>query len=176
MDAHERGDALAGPLAELRALLADAARSLQHAGARSELRADLVRGPALLGRRARLVRRGRIWRLGVVLLAPSGEVFAGGTVVTGAPLGHPNFRSAIALERRELQVAARRGRIPPDEVVTVGARPVALDPAAFAADPGPFVVTGDGLGVRWSPAADPVAAGPYLAERVALLLDPPEGA
>lgn len=175
-DRDDARDALAGALHALRARLADAADRLGAAGVRTELRTDLVRGPALLGRRPRLVRRERVWRLGVVLLGPAGQIFTGGTVVTGAPLGHPNFRSALALERRELQVAAKRGRIRPDEVVIVGARRVALDPAGFVADPGPFLVDGGRLLVRWSPAADPVPVAPYLAERVALLVDPPEGA
>lgn len=169
-------DPLDRPLAELRAILDDAARRLRAAGARTELRTEPVRGPVLLGRRSRLVPRERVWRLGVLLLGPSGEAFSGGTVVTGPPLGHPNFRSALALERRELQLAARRARIPPDEVVIVGARPIGLDPAGFAADPGPFLVEGERLLLRWSPAGDPVPVAPYLAERVALLVDPPEGA
>jgi len=165
-------------LGAARAAFADAAARLADAGARSELLAEYhpPRRVALLTRPPVLRGIGRVWRLGVLLLEPDGAVRATGEVLSLADPGHPNHRSAVAERRRQLRLAARRGRLPLGEVVDFAARPIELTRDGLAA-PGPLALEEHGVTVRWSPTGGgtvPLAA--YLAERVDLLAHPRPGA
>jgi len=100
-----------------------------------------------------MVPHGRVWRLGQFLLTPEGELLRTGRVVRVA--GTDRRRSVVAAsitEHHQLALAARRGGYREGETVAFDARPV--DPQ----DPG----------------VPDLAA--YLAERAALLIEPPGGA
>ncbi|MFC5500986.1 hypothetical protein ACFPJ4_01895 [Lysinimonas soli] len=151
---------------------------LTAASARTEILAEL-HPPRKFGpfRRApRMTRLGSVWRLGVLLLAPDGRLYATGQVIRAADPRHPNFTSASGEVRREIREAARAAGLPPGETVDFDAAPIELD----ADTPGgPVVRVGDELRVSWngSRSLDSlVPFGRYLTERVELLADPPEGA
>lgn len=183
--------------------LVDAAARLTTAGARTEALAEYVpAGRTLLVPRAERMRRlGSVWRLGVLLLAadvegPTGSAGSdgsGGRTGNGAPAvpalyatgaitrahepGRTTYIAASAERRRQLRVAAHRGRFDPAETVNFDATPIAVDESLVGAS-GVLTVRDGEAYVRWSPttpdAATPFAA--YLAERVDLLVSPPEGA
>jgi hypothetical protein len=130
-------------------------------------------------RPARLRPLGRAWRLGVLLLSADGVVRATGSVTRAVPPGHPGHMAASTEERREVRGAAFRGPFPPGSTVYFDAPVIDLTPEALADAPGPLLLRGDRVLVRWSLSASDDAArdlGPYLDERVSLLLDPPQGA
>jgi hypothetical protein len=80
-------------------------------------------------------------------------------------------------ERREIRAAAFRGPFPPGSTIDYDA-PV-IDLAALRDAPGPLFLRDDRVLVRWSLSAPDDAArdlAPYVAERVDLLLHPPQGA
>ncbi|MHA7985151.1 hypothetical protein ACX9R5_05020 [Rathayibacter sp. CAU 1779] len=105
------------------------------------------------------------------------RLYATGSLTRPAEPGRPTFIAASAERRRQLRVAAYRGHFRPGESVNFDARPIALDASLVGAS-GPLTVRDGVTYVRWSP-SDPTAVtpfDPYLAERVGLLADPPEGA
>ena len=157
-------------------LLRDAVARLEAAGARDELLVDYVR-PTWLGVKlaAKLVPVERVWRIGVLLLGRSATLYATGTTLRVTEPRHPNAQSRLAEDRRELRAIALRSGISGGETINLDAHDIVLD--AATADTRPVARTADGLFVQWSAAADaltPLEA--YLAERVQLLIDPPEGA
>ncbi len=135
---------------------AELVRRLVGAGARDEALADHIPPSRTLGflpRPARMVPRGRVWRLGGFLLMADGVLLRTGRVVRVA--GTDRRRSVVAdtiTERHELARAARRGGYAEGETVNFDARPVDL-----AASGVPDLEA-------------------YLAERAELLIHPPQGA
>ncbi len=194
----------AAAIEHVRAAFADAAFRLAASGARTEALAEYVPpGRILLLPRAERLRPiGRVWRLGVLLLAADEgavpdrrdgrsrsaagvtgplhhppAVFATGSVTRSREPGRPTYQAASAERRRQLGVAAFRGRFPAGTTVDYDARPIALDASLVAAS-GPLTVRDGAAWVRWAD-SDPGALAPfdgYLADRVALLIDPPVGA
>ncbi|WP_375388833.1 hypothetical protein [uncultured Amnibacterium sp.] len=163
----------------VRALLAAAAARLREAGVPDEAVADLVPATRRLGitRRARLVPVGRGWRLGVLLLGADGSVRATGSVTRAIPPGHPGHMAASTEARREVRAAAHRGPFPQGATVNFDAP--RIDLGALGRATGPLFLRGDRALVRWSVSAGDDAARDleaYLAERVDLLLHPPQGA
>ena len=145
------------------------------------------------GRRLWVVRRpatmrplGRVWRLGVFLLAaedPAGLV-AGPALLTAGPVttarerGRLGYQSRSLEERRDVQAAAFRGGYPPGEPVTFGAEPIDLAACAAACaagsdlDAGSLLVRSGVPLARWRADADAGSCPPldrYLAERIELL-------
>lgn len=112
-------------------------------------------------------RGGRAWRLGVILLARDGTLYASGEVTRAVePQRGVANKSQEAEDRRELRRAAVRGRFPEGEVVNFGFTPIDVEAAS-----GPVTVV-DGIPlVRWNRAANPRPLEAYLAERIALLTD-----
>jgi hypothetical protein len=172
-------------IARARALLAEAAAELAAAGARTELRVERLTPRPVLGiRRSESLRAtGPVWRLGVLLLDadPSrrGVVYATGAIVRATDPGHSALQSVLAGERRELRVLAQRAHLPDGATVNVDAPALDLD-AVPVPDPltiGP-VDGRDEVLVRWTPhsASQPIPLAAYVADRVALLRDPPPGA
>jgi hypothetical protein len=161
-------DLEAGRLAVGRAL-----ERLTASGARDEVLA------ALTHRRLRgdtFVLIERVWRLGVLLLGRSGALYATGTTFRIDEPAFDNHQSNLAAARRAYRVAALRAGLPVGETVTFDAQEIVLD-AALAEHAGPVILNSDGLRVRWSPTSDALAPfEAYLAERVELLADPPQGA
>jgi hypothetical protein len=175
------------------AALVDAAARLAEVGARTEALAEYVpaRRTLLVPRAERLRPIGDVWRLGVVLLASGvgdgGNVsgaepalYATGSLTRSHEPGRPTYQAASAERRRQLRVAAYRGHFRPGTTVNFDAKPIPIDESLIGAS-GPLTVR-DGVAlVRWSESstfdADALTPFiPYLAERVALLAAPPEGA
>lgn len=159
----------------------DAAARLNDAGVALEALARWEPATRRLGvpRRARLRRLGSVWRLGVLLLDAQGTVYATGTVTRSAPPGHPGHAAASVEARREVRAAAFRGPFASGETVHFDAPEIDLAPEALRCATGPLFLRGDRVLVRWSASADDDSArelGGYLAERVELLVSPPQGA
>lgn len=162
-----------------RSLLSAAAARLGAAGIEDGAIAEFSPAHRRFGilRPARLRPVGRGWRLGVLLLAADGTVRATGSVTRAVAPGHPGHVAASAEERREVRAAAFRGPFPPGSTVDFDAPVLELTPEALREATGPLLLRGGRVLVRWSRSADALRdLEPYLAERVALLLDPPRGA
>lgn len=176
----ERSDASSSVGADIRALAAALAQSLERGHARDEALAVLEPAHRRFGisRAERMRPVGRVWRLGALLLGDGGELHGAGRVVRAE---QPARRSVVALavaEHRAHQAAAIRGGYPPGETVNFDAVPIDVDALIGTGASGPLVLRGDVVMVRWS-AAQPDALTPletYLADRADLLLHPPEGA
>lgn len=169
------------PAEAVRAALLAAATRLREAGTPDEAVADHVRPARVLGiaRRPRLVPLGRVWRLGVLLLEADGAVRATGSVTRAVPPGHPGHVAVSTEARREVRAAAFRGPFEPGSTVHYDAPRLELTTEALREGAGPLLLRGDRPLVRWSISAGDDAAwdlDAYLAERVDLLLHPPQGA
>ena len=171
------GDAVAAA----RALVRRTAAELAAAGARDEALGEFV--PAhrvlLLDRPARMQPLGRVWRLGVVLLSADGSLRATGGITRAVEPGHPGHMAVSGEDRREHRAAAFRGPFARGETVNYDATPIPLEVAALTSGRGPLLLRDGQVLVRWSASLGDDAAAPfapYLAERVDLLLHPPEGA
>jgi hypothetical protein len=121
----------------------------------------------------------RAARGSAALSHPAGEprLFATGSLTRSHEPGRPTFVAASAERRRQLRVAAFRGHYPPGTSVNFDARPIPLDESLVGSS-GVLTVRDGRAYVRWRP-DDPDAMtdfAAYLAERVALLVTPPEGA
>jgi len=153
--------------------LFDAARaSLAAAGAPREALGELVVPRRILGvaRAPRIERRGAAWHLGALLLTDD-AVLATGDIVRARQEARRGYTAESQRQRSELAAAARRGGFAEGETVHLGWR--LLPPDASEAP----LTLHDGIpSIRWSAAGVPMPLDAYLAERVALLLDPPAGA
>ena len=161
-------------------LLADAAARLSSAAVADEVIASYEPATRRFGipRGARLKPLARGWRLGVLLLGGDGSVRATGSVTRAVPPGHPGHMAVSTEERREIRAAAFRA-FPAGSTVNYDAPLIELAPEGLRGSPGPLLLRDGRVLVRWSlSAADDAARDlePYLAERVSLLLDPPQGA
>jgi hypothetical protein len=159
----------------------DAARR-RLADAPREALGELVMPRRILGvaRAPRIERRGAAWHLGVLLLTDD-AVLATGDIIRARQEARRGYTAESQRRRAELAAAARRGGFAEGETVHIGWRPLALDAVETGTfskheSTGPLIRTGEGLGVRWSASGAPVPLEAYVAERVALLLDPPSGA
>jgi hypothetical protein len=165
------------------AAIASAIDRLTASHARTETLAEL-RTPRRFGpvRRApKFVPVAEVWRLGVLLLAADpdggGRLFATGSVTRAREPRHPNFTSVSGEERREVREAARRAGFATGETVDYDAVPLPLDDTLGTI--GPLVLRDGELFVSWNASRSPDSLVPfaaYLAERVELLADPPQGA
>jgi hypothetical protein len=114
---------------------------------------------------------GRAWRLGVLLLDRSGNLYSLGEVTRAVAPGRAAVnRSAAGTERRAYREAASRSAFPPGEAINFGHAPLALDAVALAAGSGPLFLLGGQIMVT----VDPASGGAtdlerYLADRVAAL-------
>ena len=181
--------------ADAQTALQQAAVQLRDADVEPEHLAELVpehRRLLIIRRPAVMVPRGRVWRLGVLLLeavpahtSVSPTLLAAGRATRAAERGRPNHQSVSREERREIAAAALRGGYPEGTAVHFDAVPIPLDAEGIAqlasvprADM-PVGATHAELRVRWRAGA-PLDPAPtlqqYVRERVQLILDPPEGA
>lgn len=168
-------------LAGIRASLQRAAERLATAGARDEALAEYVPERRVLGmpRKPVLKSVGRVWRLGVFLLAADGTLYETGLTTRALEPGRPAYQSASAEQRREYRAAATRGRFPHGETVNFDAVEVVLDADGLRAATGRLFLDGDRALVRWNSFAgdaDAIDLDSYLADRVELLAEPPAGA
>jgi hypothetical protein len=157
------------------ALLDGARRPL--AAAPREALGELLAPRRVLGiaRAARIVRIGSAWHLGVLLLADD-AVYATGDIVRARQDAPRGYTAESQRARAELAAAARRGGFAEGEPVHIGWRMLDLDAVERGEESGPLALR-DGIpSVRWSTSGAYVPLEAYLAERVALVLDPPAGA
>lgn len=127
---------------------------------------------------AKIVPAGRVWRLGVLLVGETGELFtAGSTLRAHEPPPILGYTSESARARDALRHAAIRGGFAEGTTVHYDARLV--DAAHGAKLPEPLVHRDGELVVRWNARAPLNSAMPlshYLDERAELLIHPPLGA
>ncbi|WP_168209167.1 hypothetical protein [Agromyces intestinalis] len=172
----------------VQALVAQAAERLHAAGARDEALAEFVASRRVLGipRAERMSRAGRVWRLGVLLVTPEGDLRGTGRVVRAEPEARRSITANAVAEQRAYRAAAVRGGFRAGETVNFDTVAIDLDELTRSRASGPLVLDGSGddsgegedVFVRWSP-TDPTALAPfarYLHERVELLAHPPTGA
>lgn len=170
----------AAAIERARAVIAAAVHRLEDAGARDEAVGEYVEPRPVLGIRRDPTMRdlGRAWRLGVLLVDREGGVRATGAITRVTEPGRPQYQSTSAEIRRAYRAAAVKGRFRAGDTVNHGAVPIPLD-ASLRNAPGPLFLRDGEVLVRWSPTAADADAVPlerYLADRVELLVHPPEGA
>jgi hypothetical protein len=162
-----------------RVLFAAAAERLRDSPDEAVAELEPARRRLGIMRAARLRPVARAWRLGVLLLSADGTVRATGSVTRAVPPGHPGHVAASTEERREVRAAAFRGPFPEGATVYFDSPIIELTAEALRRAGGPILLRDDRVLVRWSLSASDDASrdlGPYLDERIALLLDPPQGA
>jgi hypothetical protein len=168
-------------VAGIRDVLARSATQLGTAGARDEALATFIPGRRVLffTKDAVMVPVSRVWRLGVFLLDRDGTLHETGATTRAVPPGHVGYQSVSAESRRGYRAAAFRGPFTRGETVNFDAAAISLDAGSLRSSPGPlFLHRGRAL-VRWSASAPGDTAidfAAYLADRVSLLVSPPEGA
>lgn len=166
----------------IRAHIDDAAQRLRDAGARDEALAHYRPAHRVLRvfpRASVMEPLGRVWHLGVLLLAADGTLYTAGATTRVVPPGYPGHHSVSAEERREHRAAAERSTLERGDIVNYNATPVELDADALRSSTGPLFVRDGSALVRWSRTVGDEHARPfddYLDERVQLLITPPEGA
>ncbi|WP_291056902.1 hypothetical protein [Herbiconiux sp.] len=175
-------DALAAHLATV---LQRTAEALEASGARTEALADFQERRPILGiaRSPIMVPRGRVWRLGVLLLDQHRALHTIGAVTRAVEPGRVTNQSARAEERRDYRRAAFQAKFAEGDTVNFDTTPIPLDGASIRGHghghdrAQGLLAERDGvLMVRWSRQAGEHALTPlepYLAERAALLTAPP---
>ncbi|MCU1544906.1 MAG: hypothetical protein JWP30_6 [Homoserinimonas sp.] len=169
-------------VAGIREVIARAIDQLESADARDEALARFVPRRTVLGlftREPTMIACGRVWRLGVFLLAPDGTLYQTGVTTRAVEPGYPGYQSRSAEERRLYRAAALKAGYKRGETVNLGAKPIALDASALRRSASPLVLRGDTAMVHWNMSAADASAvefGAYLSERVSLLVHPPESA
>ncbi|MCI2956418.1 hypothetical protein MN032_01830 [Agromyces atrinae] len=165
-------------VAAARASIARAVAELSAAGARDEALGELLPERRVLGitRAPRMRALGRVWRLGVLLLAADGTLYEAGAVTRALMPKRINVPSLSAEQRRALSAAAARGPFAEGESVDFDAVPIDLDELAASGTAGPLTVEASAVMVRWSASSALVPLEAYLADRVDLLAHPPGGA
>ena len=130
-------------------------------------------------RSGRLRPVGEVWRLGIFLMDADGNLFRAGETVRSENTPHIEHNSAYKAERREYAYAAFRAGFQMGAVVNFGASRIHLDGESLTTPTSPLFVRGRHVLVRWRsgvPDDSAVLFADYLAERLELLLNPPQGA
>ncbi|BDZ64299.1 hypothetical protein [Agromyces mangrovi Wang et al. 2018] len=173
-------DAADAAIVRARGALVAAREALVAADARDEALAVFEPSRRVLGiaRKPKMRPIGRVWRLGVLLIGTDGTLHATGEVTRATPPGRATFQANSAEVRRVYRAAAFEGPFARDETVNFHTRELALDASTLAASDGPLLLRDGELLVRWNPSFDDavIPFDRYLADRLELLLDPPEGA
>ena len=158
------------------ALLNAARVRLAEADVPRERLGEVVRPRVLTGLRSpKVVPRGDVWRVGVLLLGDR-DVYAAGNVVRAGDPGRRGFASDAARARAEVAAAATRGGFVDGETVHLDWKALDLSALARGEKIGPLALVSGTPSIRWSPAAGLVPLAGYLDERLALILHPPQGA
>ena len=145
---------------DARARLSDTPR--EHLG-------EIVQPRRILGvaRAARVVPRGRVWRLGVLLIAVDG-VFSVGEVIRARAEVRRGYTAEAQRHRAEVAAAARRGGFEEGAVVHLGWTPIDLGEVEAGRASGPLATVDGVVSVRWSAGAGFVPLQTYLDERLGL--------
>ncbi|MFC7431084.1 MULTISPECIES: hypothetical protein [unclassified Agrococcus] len=167
-------------VAAVRAAIDAAVRRLAAAGAREEWLGEVVIPRRILGvgRPPRIDRRGRVWRVGALLVARDGSVHATGTITRVTDPGRPQGLTASVELRRAERVAALAGGFAIGDVVNHATAPVAIDASLVDAPADAVLAIRGGVAwVRWGrTAAERTRLDAYLADQLELLEHPPRGA
>ena len=130
-------------------------------------------------RKAKMLHVGDAWHLGVFLMAQDGQLFQAGETTRAVAPGHRGHVSNSQEERRGYRDAAFRGPFPEGAVVNFNTYLIELDMNELREGKLVlFVKDGQAL-VRWRPGVSDDEAMPfkdYMAERLELLLNPPQRA
>jgi hypothetical protein len=123
-------------------------------------------------RARRMVKVGRAWRLGALLIAREGLVYSTGEVTRAIePSIASRSRTVMAEQQRDDRRAAARGRFREGEVINFRFTAIATDAAALAEGTGPLSLRDGVLMMQWNPDAAngrrPLAQ--YLRDRLAVL-------
>lgn len=166
---------------EIRAVLGWALTQLTTFEPPVEQLGDYVPASTFLGfpRRAKLIDRGVVWRLGIFLMNKEGVLYRAGDNTRVVETAHIQHVSAYRTERHELMDAAFRGGFPVGSVVNFNATEVLLDGEHLASSGAPIFSRGPQAFVRWRAGAsedDAVLFIDYMTERLELLVNPPQGA
>lgn len=174
----------------------EAAAKLRAAGVAPEPLAEYVaeRRVMLIKRAATMHHWGEVWRVGTLLVAASAAgdsadladadqplLYAAGRTTRAAARLHPGNQSISREERRDIAAAALQGGYPEGTSVHFDALPIRLEEeflAQLGAD-SPIGVHDGAVRVRWragAPLDGAQTLAAYLAERVDLLVHPPQGA
>ncbi|WP_336646324.1 glutaminase [Microbacterium sp. USHLN186] len=145
-------------------LLADARRRL--AGVTPE---SLGRERTSRWRGARIVRAGRAWHLGVLLLTDDGVLATAEILRAAAPVRR-GYTAESARARADRRAQARRGGFAEGETVHVGWRMLDVAAADAGGVSGPLALIDGVPSVRWAPGGAFVPLAGYLDERIALAL------
>jgi len=161
--------------AGIEAMVADARARL--AGAPRERLGSPLTVRRVLGfaRAPRIAPVGEAWHLGVLLITDD-AVLATGEIVRARQEARRGFTAQSQRERAERQAAAFRGGFAEGEVAHVGWRVLDLDAVARGEASGPLALCDGVPSVRWSAAGGYRPLSGYLAERIDLLRQPPQGA
>ncbi|WP_166986913.1 hypothetical protein [Canibacter zhoujuaniae] len=161
-------------------LVLEAVRDLQNAGARPEVLANWRRRRKLLlfGGKWRLETLGEAYRVGVLLLTESGEIWCAEGQTRAAKRERLGVVSNSQEYRRDLAGLAYDSGYATGTVINFGCTKMPQDEQdlrALAADPQAVIaLSGNTLKVRWRAAAD-LAQAPsleaYLRDRVSLILE-----
>lgn len=166
--------------AAVRAAIARAARELAASGRPDEALAEYVPAHRMFGfipRQSTMKPIGRVWRLGVLLIARDGSLHLAGQTTRAVAPGWANNQSRSAEERREYRAAAHRGPFRDGEVVNFDAEPVALDAESIQRRTTRLHLDDGELLVRWGgPGSTGIRFADYLCEQLDLVLHPPGGA
>ena len=164
-------------IAGIRESLARAVQALDAAAVADEALATFtIRKRLLFVERAPVMLPvGRVWPLGVLLLGRDGRLHATGKITRAVPAGYPGYQSPGLEVRRGYRAAAFAGDFAEGDTVNFDTTEIVLDAAALNAASTPLFLDGDQARVRWNRTnpAQSVTLGPYLADRMSLLIDPP---
>ena len=163
------------PATGIRSSLERTVLRLDEAGVADEALAEFVVRKRVLGmaRAPVMVPLGRVWPLGVLLLARDGRLFATGKVTRAVPEGYPGYQSPGVEVRRGYRAAAHNGKFAEGD--TVNFDTVEIVPEDLDEHSTPLFLDGAAARVRWNPThpAQSRALDVYLADRAGLLIEPP---
>lgn len=170
----ESGAQDAAPAAALAELLRRTVADLDSRGAPDEALGAVKPGRGLgpISTATKMVRAGRAWRLGVLLIDRDARLFETGSVTRAiVPLRAVTNRSAEAEARRDDRRAAARGNFPEGEVVNFDYSPIDTSAAALEGGAGILSLKDGEVMVRWHATDPPRRLATYLADRLGLLAD-----
>ncbi|WP_309617252.1 hypothetical protein [Salinibacterium sp.] len=172
-DTGDPAAAASAAAAELAELLRRTVAELDARGAHDEALGAVKpgRGFGPISTATKMVRAGRAWRLGVLLIDRNAELYETGSVTRAiVPLRAVTNRSAEAEARRDDRRAAARGNFPDGEVVNFDYSPIDTSAAALDEGSGILSLQEGAVMVRWH-ATDPARRlDSYIADRLSLLV------
>lgn len=115
----------------------------------------------------RIVRAGRAWHLGVLLLTDDRVLVTGEILRAAAPVRR-GYTAESARARADRRAQARKGGFAEGEVVHVGWQELDLDAVDSGGASGPLALVDGVPHLRWAPGAAFVPLAAYLDERIAL--------